>query len=230
MAEAGGKNIELAQKLLENGEKEAHCSSRSKLYFEILEAVILAVVAIFTAWSGYQAVQWGDQQTELYGESIQLNLKAGELRFSDGLDTIYNTATVAAWMDAEVQGHEKVANFFQSRLLPEYKIAFDAWIKTDPINNSQSPPGPRYMSEYRSSKMEEANSLSQEASVKFNEGTQALSTASSYVRYTVFLATVLALVAISQLFKIRSIRNGLVLLSMGLLAYSMMNLYMLPRI
>ena len=86
------------------------------------------------------------------------------------------------------------------------------------------------MSEYRSSKMEEANSLSQEASVKFNEGTQALSTASSYVRYTVFLATVLALVAISQLFKIRSIRNGLVLLSLGLLAYSMMNLYMLPRI
>lgn len=230
MAEAGGKNIELAQKLLENGEKEAHRSSRSKLYFEILEAVILAAVAILSAWSGYQAVQWGDHQTELYGESVQLNLKAGDLRFSDGLDTIYNTATVSAWLDAKVQGHEEVANFFHSRLLPEYKIAFDAWIKTDPINNSQSPPGPRFMSEYRSSKLEEANSLSQEASAKFSEGTQALSTASSYVRYTVFLATVLALVAISQLFKIRSIRNGLILLSLGLLAYSIMNLSMLPRI
>ena len=230
MVEAGEKNIEIAQKLLENEVKGARGSSRSEIYIEILEVAIIALAAVSTAWCGYQAAVWNDHQTELYGESNRLNLKAVELTFSDNQDTIYNTATITAWLNAKAQGQEKIAKFYENHLLPEFKIAFDAWIKTDPINNSQSPRGPKYMSEYRSSKMEEANSLSQEASDKLNEGTKALSTASNYVRNTVLLSIVLVLIAISQQFRVRSVRTGLILLSLALLAYSMMNLFMLPRI
>src|SRR6266545_3947716 len=36
---------------------------------EILEVVVLAVVAISIAWSGYQAARWDGLQAELYGEA-----------------------------------------------------------------------------------------------------------------------------------------------------------------
>ena len=66
-----------------------------------------------------------------------------------------------------MQGQEDIVEFYERRFLPEFKIAFDAWIKLD-------------MPQYHSSKMEEANSL-EEAAVKFEEGTKARATAHDYI-------------------------------------------------
>ena len=128
-----------------------------------------------------------------------------------------------------MQGNKKIAQFYERRFLAEYKIAFDAWIKTDPFNNSEAPPGPSYMPGYRSSKMLEASNLSREALSKFNQGTKARATADDYVLNTVFLATVLVLAVISQRFQIKSIRTGLLILSFLLLLFAIMNLSMLRR-
>lgn len=46
MPEAGESNIEIAHKLQEGSEKKAPRSSRFKLEIEILEVIILALVAI----------------------------------------------------------------------------------------------------------------------------------------------------------------------------------------
>ena len=77
--------------------------------------------------------------------------------------------------------------------------------------------------------MDEANNLTEEALTKFNEGTGARSTAEGYVRTTVYLATVLVLLAISQRFEIKSVLTGLIILSFGLLSVGILNLFMLPR-
>jgi len=83
------------------------------------------------------------------------------------------------------------------------------------------------MPQYHSSKMEEANSL-EEAAVKFEEGTKARATAHDYIRNTVFLATVLVLMAISQRFEIKSIRTGLIILSFAPLSFCILTLFTLP--
>jgi len=49
---------------------------------EIGEAVILAVVAIATAWSWYQAALWTGHQSELYGEASKLRVQAEGCRAS----------------------------------------------------------------------------------------------------------------------------------------------------
>jgi hypothetical protein len=49
-----------------------------------------------------------------------------------------------AWLSADIHGEKEVKNFYERRFLPEFKLAFDAWIKLDPINNSSAPPEPRY--------------------------------------------------------------------------------------
>lgn len=230
MPEAGETSIEIAQKLCEKNEKKTQRSPRFEFYIEILEVIILALVAVGTAYSGYQAAQWDGLQSELYAESNMLTVKVNGLIISDSQDTIYNTNTFNAWLNAKMQGFEQNAEFYEQHFLPEFKIAFDAWIKLDPINNSQAPFGPRYMPEYHSSKMEEANNLTEEALAMFNEGTKARSTADDYIRTTVFLATVLVIMAISQRLEIESIRTGLIILSFGLLSFGILSLFLLPRI
>jgi hypothetical protein len=229
MPEAGDTNIEIAHKLCEPNEKKSPHSSRTEFIIEILEAIILALVAVATAYSGYQAAQWDGVQSELYAESNILNVKANSLTISDGQDAIYNSNTLNALLNAKMQGNEEIAQFYERRFLPEFKIAFDAWIKLDPINNSQAPAGPRLMPEYRSSKQEEANKLTEEAATMFKEGMQAKSTADDYIRTTVFLAAVLVLMAISQRFEIKSIRTGLIILSFGLLLFGILSLLIYPR-
>ena len=219
----------IAYEPCEKNGNNAPQSSRLEFTIEILEAVILALVALATAWSGFQAAQWDGHQAELYGEANLLSIKAVSLNTSDGQDHLYNTNVLNAWLNANIQGQKQIAQFYERRFLKEYKIAFDAWIKTDPINNSDAPPGPTYVPGYRSSKMEEASNLSREALSKFDQGTKARATADDYVQNTVFLATVLVLAAISQRFKIKSIRIGLIVLSFMLLLFDIMNISMLRR-
>jgi hypothetical protein len=194
-----------------------------------LEAIIIALVALATAWSGFQAAQWNGHQAELYGEANGLNLEAVNLATSAGQEHLYNTNILNAWLNANMQGQKQIAQFYERRFLAEYKIAFDAWIKTDPFNNSEAPAGPAYMPGYHSSKMEEAGNLSSEALSKFNQGTKARAIADDYVLNTVFLATVLVLAAISQRFQIKTIRTGLIIMSFSLLLFAMKNLSTLQR-
>ena len=43
---------------------------------EIIEAVILALVAVATAWSGYQAAQWAGSRAEQYATASRLRVTA----------------------------------------------------------------------------------------------------------------------------------------------------------
>lgn len=229
MPEAGETNIEVAHKLCEKNDKGRGRSNRSEFIIEILEAIILALVAVATAWSGYQAAQWDGQQAELYAEANMLSVEAEGLYTIVGEERIYDANTLEAWINAKLEGQERLAEFYERRFRDEYKPAFEAWLNTDPINNTDAPPGPGFMPEYKSANLEEAMNLSSEASAKLIQGTKARAIADDYVRNTVFLATVLVLMAISQRFEIKSVRNGLIVLSFGLLSFGIIRLFLLPR-
>jgi len=229
MPEAGEATIEFAHKLCETNDDKKPQSSRTEFAIEILEALILALVAVSTAYSGFQAAQWDGHQAELYAEANALYIKANGLVTTNGQEAIYNSNTLNAWLNAKMQGEQEIVDFYGRRFLPEFKPAFDAWIKLDPINNTSAPPGPIFMPQYHSSKLEEANELTAEAAAKFEEGTEARATADDYIRSTVFLATVLVFLAISQRFEIKSIRTGLIILSFGLLLFGLLSLIILPR-
>ena len=57
MPETGGMNIELAQQLSEGRRHRSPEPSRIHEILEIVEAILLALVACGTAWSGYQAAR-----------------------------------------------------------------------------------------------------------------------------------------------------------------------------
>jgi hypothetical protein len=86
------------------------------------------------------------------------------------------------------------------------------------------------MPEYHSAKLDEGNNLTATAASKIIEGTNDRSIADSYVRSTVFLATVLVLIALSQRFENKSARRALIIVSLVLLVFGIASLLILPAI
>ena len=223
---AGGSNIEVAHHLSEHSE---HSPSRAHQILEIAEAILLAVVAVTTAWSGYQAALWTGHQAELYGLASRYRVEAEGAATTANQERLYNSSTVVEWLKAEATGQKKLADLFERRFLPEFRPAFEAWTKTDPLNNPNAPPGPFFMSEYRSAKTEEAAKLNEQATATFETGNQARERSDDYVRVTVMLATVLLLTAISQRFKTHAVRIGLAVVAALLLCVPLFRLLTLPR-
>lgn len=215
--------------LNERFERALHPRSRAEEVLEIIEAVVLALVAVATAWSGYQAARWDDHRARLYAESGKMRVAAEELDTLAGQDRIYDIATFNSWIAAKFGGKPKLAAIFESRFRDEYRNAFTAWLNTDPLSNPKALPGPVFMAEYRSEKREQAKRLNVEATAIFERGTQAGDMGDRYVRITVLLATVLLIIAIGQRFRVTTVRTGLLITAFLLLGIPMWSLFRLWR-
>ena len=197
---------------------------------EIVEALILALVAVATAWSGYQAAQWAGKRAELYSKANRLRVTAEGLVTLAGQERIYDSDTFDSWLAAKLDGKAQAADFFERRFRGEYRPAFTAWIKTDPFNNAQAPPGPIFMPEYHNARHEQFLSLTKQAVEVSDEGTKSGETGDQYVRTTVLLATVLLITAIGQRFRFRAVRVFFMILAWVLLCLPFWQLLTLPRI
>jgi hypothetical protein len=229
-----GMNVEIAHKLAESGtESESDPTPKRSPHdwlIEIAEAVVLSLIAVTTALCGYHAAKWDGRQSFLYGTSARLRVEASEAAIEGGQRRLLDVVTFNTWIRLREVKDDKVAATYVRRFSPEYRIAFDAWLKTEPFNNPNAPPGPIYMPEYRNALLSRAEQLNQEATDTFTKGTEARENSEQYVRGTVLLATVLFLVALAQRFKVRRVRMGLLLVAVALLVYAFANVATYPRL
>ena len=223
-------NLEAAYALSEHGGHAPEKQRRRRELGEILEIVILAIVAVATAWSGYQAARWDGRQALLYGESTTMRIEADEAVTLGGQQRLLDVSTFNTWIEARAQGQDRIADLYVERFSPEFRVAFDAWLRTRPFSNPDAPPGPSFMPEYHNEQIEHAAELNRQASEAFERGTEARETADRYVRLTVLLATVLFLVAVSQRFTYRAVRLTATMLAGGLLIFALFGVVTLPRL
>ena len=69
---------------------------------------MLAIVAIATAWSGYQAALWTGHQSELYGQASKLRVQAEGAANYANQERLYNGSTVVEWLKAEANNDKKL--------------------------------------------------------------------------------------------------------------------------
>ena len=224
------RNLEAAYALSERDRHASEKQRRRRELGEILEIVILAIVAVATAWSGYQAARWDGRQALLYGESTTMRIEADEAVTLGGQQRLLDVSTFNTWIEARAQGQDQIADLYVERFSPEFRVAFDAWLRTRPFSNPDAPPGPSFMPEYHNEQIEHAAELNRQASEAFERGTEARETADRYVRLTVLLATVLFLVAVSQRFTYRAVRLTATMLAGGLLIIALFGVVTLPRL
>ena len=229
MLESVGPVGYVIRKLNEMRENVSSSQSRFEA-IEIIEAVILALVAVATAWSGYQAAKWAGNRAEQYANASRLRVTAEGLATLAGQERIYDSDTFNTWLAAKLDGKEKEAEFLERRFRDEYRRAFTAWMSTDPFNNAQAPAGPIFMPEYHDAKHEQFLDLNKKAAEVADQGTKSGETGDQYVRITVLLATVLLITAIGQRFRFKSVRVAFMILASLLLCLPLWQLLVLPRI
>ncbi len=194
------------------------------------EAIVLAIVAVATAWSGYQASRWDGVSTNAYALYERYTVLSQAKSTLAGQDRLYDIVTFNGWVGAKVAGHNNLAEFFQRRFRPEYAVAFKAWLQLDPLHNRSAPAGPIFMPQYKSAHLEEADRLEAKAARYFEAGVTSRERSDDYVRVTVLLATVLFLTALSQRFEFVGPRIVIVAIAAILLIFSMVGIFTLPRV
>ena len=225
-SEVGKELAEHQAHATEHEDDEAHGSSRT---LTIIEAILLAMVAVLAAYSGFASAKWGTEASlHLAQSSTERNLASrAELQ---GLETKnFDASTYNAWFTAYVAGNQQDVALAERRFRPQFDVAFQAWLATDPFTNPNAPKGPTYMPEYVQPEQAQTAALDTRASALYAAGQTDGQNSDDYIRTTVFLATVLFLVGISGHFRVRSARVGLIVVGGAILVTSIVLISSTPR-
>jgi len=215
-----------------NGQQKQPLTSQQRIdrWFQVVTAIMLGVVAVATAWSGYQATRWAGEQSTLYAQASALRVEATRVSTLAGQYKLYDSIIVNNWINAYTQGNTKLAKIFERRFRPELQVAFAAWMATNPFTNPNAPPGPLFMPQYKVSQDAQANQLDAQAAKTFDEGQTAKEQGDAYVLNTVFLATVLFLTAIAENFTWNRIRAVILAIALVMLLFGIYHLIIYPVI
>jgi hypothetical protein len=194
----------------------------------IAEAVLLSIVTLCAAWSGYAAAKWSTESRLSLADASTARVEANRADGEAAELRNFDSSTFEAWFAAYIAGNDEATRIAERRFRPEFKVAFDAWRATRPETNPGAPKGPTYMPQYREPGLAEGRALDEKASEAFARGESQGSTADKYVRTTVLLASVLFLVGISTHFPLRGARYTLIGVGTVVLLFSLIQLVQLP--
>jgi hypothetical protein len=193
----------------EPSDPETGGTSRRERRFEITATVLLALTALATAWSGYQASLWDGVQSSNYTQASAARTEASQNHTEANQFRLGDLSVFENYIDATVVGDMRLADFYRQRFRDEFEPAYEAWIALDPFSNPDTPPSPLAMPEYQLADDKEAKALNARAEAKFNEGEDANRYSDTYTATTLFFAAALFFAAISERFSYRRARAAL---------------------
>jgi len=195
----------------------------------VVEAALLAVVAVLAAYSGFASSKWSTESRLDLARSSTDRTEASSATSEADTNRNFDSSTFSAWFTAKVAGNESAMAIAERRFRPAFLVAFNAWLATNPDTNPHAAPGPTYMPQYKQPEVHTAAVLNAKATAAFNDGSNAAGHSDDYVLTTVYLATVLFLVAISGHFSLIRARYALMTVGVIILAFAVGRLVTLPR-
>ena len=179
----------------------------------IIEAVMLAIVALLAAYTGFASAKWNTESSVSLAQASAARTEANRAALNADNLKNFDTTTFNTWFTAYIAGDTTAEAVAVRRFRPAFKVAFDAWLAEQPFTNTKAPPGPTYMPEYKQPQLVQAAALDARATRDYTLGVEAGSNADNYIRDTIYLATILFLIGISGHFRFVRIRLALVALS-----------------
>jgi hypothetical protein len=204
--------------------------SRHSRTVQIGEALLLSLVTIAAAWSGYAAAKWNTESRLELAQAATLRNLATRADLSALSTRNFDSSTFNTWWTAFTLDDPQKQALAERRFRPEFKVAFDAWMAADPFHNPRVPPGPTYMPQYKLADQAKAEELDRQAVEASAAGNHAGVVGDDYIRITVFLAAVLFLVGIGSTFKLHTIRYALIAIGSLLLMLATVLLLRQPGI
>jgi hypothetical protein len=181
----------------------------SRNWVEVGAALLLALAAVATAWSSYQATRWNGEQAKTSSRVNKTRIEAARASELANSQTQIDIATFIQWIDARAEDRSDLASFYRTRFRPEFRPAFRAWIATRPLETAGAPPSPFAMPEYRLAARAEAERLDVEAEALAAEVSEDIQRASNYVLGVVLFAVALFFAGMSTKLGTPGLRKGM---------------------
>lgn len=181
---------------------------------ELLATVLLALAAVATAWSSYQASRWNGEQAKAFSRGNAARIESTRASGLANAQKQVDVATFMQWVDAYALDRTELADFYFRRFRAEFQPAVKAWIATRPLKNEDAPLTPFAMPQYRLAASEEADRLDVEAETWSARGRTDVQRATNYVLGVVLCAASLFFAGMCT--KLRARRLRIALLSVGI--------------
>jgi hypothetical protein len=131
-----------------HAEHPSHGHARRDRLISIIEALLLSIVALMAAWSGYSAAKWSTESALALSKAsdARSSASADEIQATQirTLDSVSFNAVEAAYVSHDTQ----LFNLTVKRLRAGYRPAFNAWLATHPLKNPNAPADPSNMPQY----------------------------------------------------------------------------------
>lgn len=215
---------------LEVAEAKRAESRRLDRKFELTEAILLSIAAVLAAWTGFQSAKWSGVQANSYSMAGASRVEATRSSTLAGQETLADIITFNDWLAAAereglfdeppVEGEiyepdpQLLSGFIYLRFRPEFAVAVDAWVATEPRVDPNAPRTPFVMPEYQLAAQADVDRLEQQAEAFSAEAREANQRSDNYVLMTIMFATVLFFAGISS--KMDTARARILLLGAGI--------------
>jgi TRAP-type C4-dicarboxylate transport system permease small subunit len=184
---------------------------------EIVATLLLALAALGTAWSSYQAARWNGEQAKASGSVNKTRLQATRAAALANTQTEVDVATFTQWVDAYARKEAFLADFYFRRFRKEFKPAVNAWLASRPLRNANAPLTPFAMPQYRLAATAEAEQLDLKANALSARVHEYIQRSTNYVLGVVLFAVTLFFAAMSTKVTTPSMRFGI--LAVGCLVF-----------
>ena len=174
-------------------EESARPARQHSAAHELVAVILLALVAVLTAWCGFQSTKWGGDSSVAFSEASAARIEASDYE-SEARDARMVDITVyTQWVIAGADDDATLADYIQERFSPELAVAFEAW-QADGMQER----GPFAMDEYVAPGTEEAAETTKRANDLQAKALDFNDKGDAYSLMTVLFALVLFLSAIAQ--------------------------------
>jgi hypothetical protein len=178
-------------------------------YVEILSTVLLALAAVATAWSSYQASRWNGEQAKAFSRGNAARIESTRASALATAQTQVDVATFMQWVNAYALDQRRLADFYFRRFRDEFKPAVNAWIATRPVQNPRAPLTPFSLPQYRPAASRDAERLEADAEAWSAKARSDVQRATNYVLAVVLFAASLFFAGMSAKLRTRGLRVAL---------------------
>jgi hypothetical protein len=188
--------------------------SRDRL--ELAQVVILAIAALLTAWAAFQSTKWGGVMANSYSQAGAQRTESIRAANLANRQTVIDVDSFTAWV-ASVGAEQRAGTdnglditdgtyspvdgtesaFLHARLRPEFRTAFDSWLETRPLADSNSATTPFDQPEYTNAAQDRADELEARAEDLAAKARRANQHGDNYVMMTIVFALAIVLTSIA---------------------------------
>lgn len=103
---------------------------------DLAYATILGLAVVVSSWCGYQHELWSSALTFELKAANTTHREFTTAELKERQSSVMDVIAFNGYLGAVSSHDQKLADYYKNSFRPEMKVAFDSWLKTNPLNNT----------------------------------------------------------------------------------------------